>query len=244
MTVLFFLLLILLVLPLWAWLVSRIWTGSPSGVRASFFLIVPTYLWGLHYWRRERSGLGGLLVANTAALLILSAVGFKAANADSKSADRHAKTSPNMEAWCKKQNDATYDPVLQTCVENSKDEARARNQQEDVFGQLSRHLEKKGLKSEIDQSAAASASQPKLVTAEVAQITAFYFLPLSMSQPELSILLCVSEAACKKYAEDAPERGITQFVRNENLLLVLPQEPSTDERIEKLKDAFKAFKSI
>jgi hypothetical protein len=257
MTILFFLLLILLVLPLWSWMVVRIWKPSPVMARVSFILFVPAYFWGYHLWQRKESALRLIVLANLAAFIFLLLVGYKAFEsevvtvffgreyAQEKFGNKsQGKTVAEWARWCKENNDATYDPVLGTCVENNKEEALARSESNDIFGRLTGFLSKNGIKSEIDQSVSVAVLQPKIVTAEIAQVTAFYFLPLSMSQPIVSVLLCVSEAACEKYEEDAKEGGALHFVRNANLLLILPPGPIEDARIETLKDAFAKFKTV
>ncbi|MBI1889545.1 MAG: hypothetical protein HYS18_02750 [Burkholderiales bacterium] len=245
MTILFFLLLFGVVLPLWGWMVARIWKDSPAGARATFILFVPAYVWAYRLWQHQHDALRIVVIPNLIAFAIMLAAGYKTAQSVAKpdSGLSQVRTSKEWENWCKEQNDATYDPVLGTCVENNREEALARSQNTDVFGRLTRYLEKRGIKAEIDQSASAGALQPKLVTPEVAKVSAFYFLPLSMSQPIVSLVLCVSEAACAKYAEGAAERGLIQFVRNKNLLLVLPAETTEDARINALKEAFENFKA-
>lgn len=257
MAIIFFLLLFLIVVPLSLWLVASIWKTSSPGARASFLLLVPIYYWAWQERDNREIGLRPALIINLCAFVISLMVGYKAFEFEILSVfggqeyaqeKVRGKTSVRVSSedarWCKEQNDATYDPALKTCVENSKEEALARSQRSDLFGRLGRHLEKRGIKGELDTSRSANAMQPQLVTPEIARVTAYYFLPLSMSQPPVSVLLCISEAACMTYEEKAKERGAANLVRNTNLLLVLPPENAEDVRFPALKEAFLKFKPV
>lgn len=246
MTILFILLLIFLVLPLWLWLVLCIWPVSTPLARSSFFLVVPAYFWGVRHWDNPELAIKPVIAANFFAALLIILIGYKTFGADNAQQKALAQSPARSDAawaqWCKEQNDASYDPELGTCVETGKTEAVARSRDARTFERLAYHLDQRGVRGEFDESQAAGAIEPQLLTPEIAKATPFYFLPLSMSQPPISVLLCVSEAACAKFAAKAAERAIGHVELNGNLLLVTPTEEIENERIEAMKAAFQRFK--
>ena len=250
MAIRFFLLLILIVIPLSAWLAFTIWHACSPRERASFLLIVPTSYLAWKYKDKPGVNIQPALTCNLVALPILLLVAVLAfilpswnkASYDKEHAEARTRQSAEWTRWCKEKNDATYDPTLGTCVENSKAEAVARSVNANILGQLISHLGKKGIKGELDESRSVGALQARLVTPEIAKAAAFHFTPLSMSQPPVTVLLCVSESACEKYEEKAKEAGAVNLVRNANLLLVLPPETGDDSRFNALKQAFLLFK--
>ncbi len=202
------------------------------------FLVLPLWLWlATRIWCCRELTLRPVFVASLSAFALLALDGC------SEHTQEKSRTSAELEGWCKEKNDATYDPTLGTCVENGKEEALARSESKNIFVRMVQHFEKSGIKGEFDESASAAALLPQLAAPEIAKMTQYYFLPLSMSQPPLAVLLCVSEAACMKYEENARERGTTNLVRNANLLLVLPAAGAEEARISALTMAFLRFKA-
>lgn len=250
MAILFFLFLILVVIPLTAWLAITIWHACSVRERASFLLIVPTSYLAWKYRDKSEISVQPALKYNLVALtvlLLLAVLAFILPSSgkislDKEHAEARMRQSAEWARWCKEKNDATYDPVIGTCVENSKAEAVARSVNSNILGQLINHLGKKGIKGELDESRSAGVLQAQLVTPEIAKAAAFHFMPLSMSQPPVTVLLCVSEAACEKYEGKAKETGAVNLVRNANLLLVLPSDTGDDSRFSALKQAFLLFK--
>ena len=254
MIALYFLLL-LLSLPLWFWLCARIWKVSPSGAGFSFFLFFPGLYWAYKLWDDPEAKIRTAAYANIA-LFVLTVIvrlqlpedwvqrvigGTQYAQKVKKAEKK--RVSSDMERWCREQNDATYDPDLKTCVERSKKEALAQGIDKQIFSRLTTHLEKSGIKGEFDHSQ--SGTGIKLATTtEIAEVASYYFLPFSMSQPRISVLLCVSASACATFIENIKDRSIINTIRNENLILTIPWDSMEDPKIKELTAAFLDFKAM
>ncbi|MGZ3237438.1 MAG: hypothetical protein ACXWIN_03945 [Burkholderiaceae bacterium] len=253
MITLYFLLL-LLSLPLWFWLCVRIWKVSPVGAGLSFFLFFPGLYWSYKLWDDQEAKIRTAAYANIALFLLTMlvrlqlpddwmqrAIGGTQYAQKVKKAEKK-RISSDMERWCREQNDATYDPDLKTCVERSKKEALAQGIDKQIFNRLNAHLERSGIKGEFDHSK--SGTGIKLAsTSEIAEVTSYYFLPFSMSQPRISVLLCVSASACATYIENIKDRSIINTIRNENLILTIPWDSMEDPKIKELTAVFLDFKA-
>jgi hypothetical protein len=254
MTILY-LLLMLISIPAWGWLCSRIWKTSPLGAILGFFFLIPALYWTFKLWDDPEAKIHPAAYANLA-LFFLTLLVNMSLPSDWKEqlagGDRYAKrvklaekkrASADMERWCREQNDATYDADLKTCVERGKQEALAQGIDKQVFSRLAAHLEKRGIKGEFDRSK--SGTSIKLASTEqIADVASYDFLPFSMSQPRISVLLCVSASACASYIENIKERSVINTIRNENLILTIPWDSMEDPKIKELTGAFLEFKAI
>lgn len=249
-----YLLLLLLSLPMWFWLCVRIWKISPSGAKWSFFLFFPGLYWTYKLWDDPEANVKPAAFANIALVLLTIVVRLQLPDdwimrtvggeeyAQKLQKVEKKRVSSDMERWCREQNDATYDADLQTCVERNKKEALAQGADKQIFRRLTAHLEKAGIKGEFDRSKSATAIQ-LATTQQIAEVASYYFYPFSMSQPRISVLLCVSSSACASYIENIKDRSIVKTIQNENLILTVPWESVEDPKIKELTAAFLDFKS-
>lgn len=248
-------LLLLLSLPMWFWLCARIWKVSPSGAKLSFFLFFPGLYWAYKLWDDPEAQVRPAAFANIALFLLTLVVHLQLPDdwmqrviggtqyAQKVKKAEKKRVSSDMERWCNQQNDATYDADLKTCVERSKKEALAQGIDKQIFSRLTTHLEKNGIKGEFDLSKSGAAI--KLASTEqIAEVASYYFLPFSMSQPRISVLLCVSSSACASYIENIKDRSIINTIRNENLILTIPWEVMEDPKIKELTAVFLDFKAV
>jgi hypothetical protein len=248
-------LLILLSLPMWYWLCARIWKVSPSGAKYSFFLFFPGLYWAYKLWDDPEAKIRPAAIGNIALLLLIiivrmqmpadwvqQVIGGTQYAKKVKKIEKKRATS-DMERWCNENNDATYDPDLKTCVERNKKETLAQGIDKQVFSRLSKHLEHSGIKGEFDQSTSGMAIK-LATTPQIAHVASYYFLPFSMSQPRISVLLCVSASACASYIENIKDRSIINTIRNENLILAVPWDSIEDPKIKEFVAAFLDFKAV
>jgi hypothetical protein len=254
MTILY-LLLMLISFPVWIWLCSRIWKTSPLGAILGFFFLIPGLYWTYKLWDDPEAKIRPAAFANLG-LFLLTLVVNMSLPSDWKEklagGDRYAqkmkmaekkRASADMERWCREHNDATYDSDLKTCVERGKQEALAQGIDKQIFSRLAAHLEKRGIKGEFDRSK--SGVSIKLASSEqIADVASYYFLPFSMSQPRISVLLCVSSSACASYIENIKERSVINLIRNENLILTIPWDSMEDPKIKELTAEFLEFKAV
>ena len=254
MIALYFLLL-LASLPMWFWLCSRIWKTSPAGAGFSFFLFFPGLYFAYKLWDDPDAKIRTAAYANIALFVLTVIVRLQLPDdwmqrviggtqyaQKVKKAEKTRATS-DMERWCREQNDATYDPDLKTCVERGKKETLAEGIDKQVFGRLTTHLDRNGIKGELDHSQSGTAIQLASTT-QIADVASYYFLPFSMSQPRISVLLCVSASACASYIENIKDRSIINTIRNENLILTVPWDSIEEPRIKELITAFLDFKAV
>ncbi|MGZ5819319.1 MAG: hypothetical protein ACXWJD_11285 [Burkholderiaceae bacterium] len=249
-----YLLLMLLSFPAWGWLCVRIWKSSPLGAILGFFFLLPALYWTYKLWDDPDAKIHTPALANLALVLLTTLVYMqlpsdwreRLAGGDNyaqkvRKAEKK-RASADMERWCQEHNDATYDPDLKTCVERGKKEALAQGIDKQIFSRLTTHLEKNGIKGEFDHSK--SATGIKLATTnEIADVASYYFLPFSMSQPRISVLLCVSASACATYIENIKDRSIVNTIRNENLILLVPWDSMENPQIRELTAVFLEFKT-
>ena len=253
MTIAFFILLFLFGLPLWAWLVLRIRRVSKVGAILSFIFAVPALYWAWSLWNDDEAKIRAPFIALVALNIVLVAVGMKITQAQvgtllfgaeyaqeqlaAKSDGRHG----DMQRWCREQHDGDYDPDLATCVEAAKDDAQARIADHWVFGQLAKHFDQSGVKGEFDETRTTSTEQ-LLAKPGVTGVSAYDFLPLSMSQAPMAVMQCVSELACLQLETDAALLASHAMLRNRNLLLLFGPGSADDGRINQLKAAFSSFR--
>ncbi len=254
MLALYFILL-LASIPVWFWLCLRIKKVSPLGAVLSFFLGLPALYWAYKLWDDSDAKIRPPFLSYAALTILITLIGMQlpenwaqnlvqgsAKTNKLKLAAEKKQKDGAMERWCNEKNDAAYDPDLKTCVERGKSEALSKEASVDLYGRLTKHLEHSGIKGEFDHSKTA-ASVKLTATPEIASVAAYYFWPLSMSQPQVSVFLCVSESACATFVENSKDREILIMLRKGNLLLVIPVEGKDDARIKELETAFSTFKA-
>ncbi|MFC3109701.1 hypothetical protein ACFQAT_18215 [Undibacterium arcticum] len=253
MTIAIFILLSLLGIPFWAWLVLRIRRVSNLGAILPFIFAVPALYWAWRLWDDDEAKIRAPFIAVVVLNIVLAGVGMKITQAQietllfgqeavqaqvaTQSDGRHA----DMKRWCREQHDADYDVDLATCVEATTDDAQARIDDHQVFGQLAKYLDQSGIKGEFDETRTTGTEQ-LLAKPGVTGVSAYDFLPLSMSQAPMSILQCVSEIACLQLEADTGLLGSHAMLRNRNLLLLFGPDAADDARINQLKAAFSSFR--
>lgn len=248
-------LLLLTSLPMWFWLCSRIWKSSPVGAGLSFFLFFPGLFYAYKLWDDPDAKIRTAAYANIALFFltvivrlqlpedwIQQAIGGTQYAKKVKKAEKKRATS-DMERWCREQNDATYDPDLKTCVERNKQETLAQGIDKQTFSRLTAYLDRSGIKGELDHSQSGTAIQLASTT-QIADVASYYFLPFSMSQPRISLLLCVSTSACASYIENIKDRSVIKTIQNENLILTVPWDSVEDPKIKELIMVFLDFKTV
>lgn len=252
-----YLVLTLLGLPFWIWLLVRIWCVSKLGAVLTFFFVVPAFYWGYRLWNDTEANIRVPLIVSMTLNLIalplaisLNSIGIEAAMYGSahmkqkaQAAEQAKLNNPEMERWCHEQNDASFDPILGTCVEPEKSAVQARSARDNVFERLGKHLSQSGVKGEFDSSTTATIEKLKAIP-EIADVTSYHFLPLSMAQQPVLVLLCVSETACNRAENQAKGRGTNVTIRNRNLLLFVQPQALDDARVKALRKAFSGFMPV
>lgn len=250
----FYFLLLLLSLPMWFWLCSRIWKTSPTGASLSFIFFFPGLYWAYKLWDDPEAKIRASAYANLALFLLTvivrvqlpddwmqRATGGADYEQKLKQAEQKRATS-DMERWCNEQNDATYDADLKTCVERNKQQALAQGIDKHIFSRLTAYLDKSGVKGEFDHSKSGTAIKLES-TSQIAEVASYYFYPFSMSQPRISVQLCVSASACASYIENIKDSSVINTIQNENLILMVPWDAMENPRIKELTVAFSGFKA-
>lgn len=250
-----YLLLLLVSLPLWGWLCYRIWKVNPLGGILSFFFGIPVFYFVPKLWETPEARVRVAVFANIGILTLLVLVklqlpddwtqtlvkGSEYTKKARHQAERNRKNA-DMERWCQEKNDASYDPDLDTCVERDKQATLALGIDTAIFNHLAKHLAKSDVKGEIDHSK--SVASIKLAkSSQIADVASYYFLPFSMSQPQISFYLCVSASACTSFIENVKDRSIINMIPNNSLLLVVPWDSMEEPRIKELTAAFLNFKA-
>jgi hypothetical protein len=247
MFIFLFAVLILVGLPLWLWLAARISQVSNSGALLSLFLVVPAFYWTYKLWHNRRADLRVPAVANLAINLIaLPALVLYSTHYATGQARAAAvpKDNPRMTAWCREQNDAIYDPVLELCVEPTKADVLAQEKQDNSMGQLEQYLNQHGFAGALDRNATAEttalSSRP-----DIADAASYRFsLPATSAAapPPGTMLLCLSASACAHVAAKEKRDGTNIAVAQGRLLLLLAPDAIDDAQLKKLKAAMARFK--
>jgi len=252
-----YLVLTLLGLPFWIWLLACIWRVSKPGAVLTFFFVLPGFYWAYRLWDGTQENVRIPFIGSMVFNLIALPLGISLNSRDIESAmygSEHMKqkaqaaeqaqlNNPEMERWCREKNDASFDPVLGMCVEPEKSAVQARSKTDNVFGRLEQHLIQSGVKGEFDHTKTAGTDKLKAI-AEIADVTSYHFLPLSMSQLPVLVLQCVSESACNLAENQAKARGTNVTIRNRNLLLFVQPQAMDDVRVKALRKAFSGFAPI
>jgi hypothetical protein len=248
-----YIVLTLIGLSLWLWLVISIWRISKLGAMLTLLFVFPALYWAYRLWDDQEANIRTPFIINLVINLIALPVAIGTDNDNAlygaenmqkkgRAAELARRNNSEMVRWCKEKNDAIYDPVIGTCVEPDKAEVLAQSVQENVFGQLEKHLVQSGLNGELDASTTAELAKLKAAP-EIADATNYHFLPLSMAQAPITVLLCVSESACAKTERQARESGTDLAIRNRNLMLLVQPQALDDARLKILKKAFSTFRA-
>jgi len=238
-----FMILVIIGLPLWLWLASRISQISNTGALLSLFLVIPAFYWVYKLWRDRRANLRIPAIAN----LIVNFIAMPALIVYSThyATSQVAETSvpidnPQMNKWCREQNDAIYDPVMKVCVEPTKADVLALESRENMMGQLEQRLNKDGVTGALDRSATPEIDELKK-SSDVADAASFK-LSSATSQVPMQMLLCLSESACAHLVKKQQKDGSTALaIGKGKLMLLIPPDAVTDGQIKKIKTAMTNF---
>jgi hypothetical protein len=241
MTILF-MILVIIGLPLWLWLASRISQVSNTGALLSLFLVIPAFYWVYKLWKNPRARLQQAAYANLVvnfilmpALVIYST--HHAVNQVSEAAV--AKDNPYMTSWCQKNSDAVYDPVLQTCVEPTKEVVLALEKRDKLMPQLESQLNQYGIAGALDRTITPDITEFKK-QADIADAAAYQLSPAA-AHP-LYMLLCLSNSACKHQVNKLTKEGTPNIVMGKGkLLLLIAPDAMDDAQLKKVKASLASF---
>ena len=241
---LLFIILVIIGLPLWLWLASRISQVSNTGALLSLFLVIPVFYWTYKLWHNRRANLRTPAIANLIVNMIALPCLIFYSNHYAISQIREAsvaKDDPKMTHWCQEQNDAVYDPVLQVCVEPSKADVLAQEKRDNVMGQLENQLNQHAVAGELNRDITPEITTLKK-SQDVADAASYQFLPASASQHPLLMVLCISESACTHMANKQKKEGSTNIaVGKGRLLLLIAPDSVDDAQLKKIKAAMSKF---
>jgi hypothetical protein len=239
-----FVILIIIGLPLWLWLASRISQVSNSGALLGLFLVVPAFYWTYKLWHNPRANLRVPAIANLAinliALPLLILYSTHYATSQARAAAAVPKDNPRMVRWCKEQNDAIYDPVLELCVEPTKAEVLAQEQRDNAMGQLEQYLNQHSLNGALDRNATTETDAFK-ARPDIADAATYQFSPVAPSRQPALMLLCLSESACAKLATKEKKESAEIAIAKGRLLLLMAPDTLDDAQLKKLKAAMVRF---
>lgn len=242
MTILF-MILVIIGLPLWLWLASRISQISNIGALLSLFLVLPAFYWCYKLWGNKRANLRNAayanLIVNFIAMPCLVIYSGHYATTQIREASV-TKADPHMTKWCREQNDAVYDPVLQVCVEPSKADILAQEQQDNAMGQLESQLNQHGITGALDRTVTPEITELKK-QADVADAASFQLSPAT-AHP-LFMLLCLSESACTHQVNKQKKDGDANVaISKGRLMLLFPPDAVDDAQLKKIKSSMASFK--
>ncbi len=242
---------------LWLWLVIRIGKTSVIGAILTFFLGLPALYYLFRNWGDEELDIRVPFFVNLIPLVlaIVAAValpGYQDYVITAKAAEQQQqaavdKSNPEMERWCRQQNNAVYSPDHGTCVEGDpnqqQDEAAA---SDDVFDQLQEHFSASGIGSEVlevDPNAPGAgkfAQQP-----EIRRAFHFVFDSSSGVMPTMALIgECNTVQDCRALAQkmDRPDAPFA-VASNENLLFFGMLSIGDAVKMKQARKAFIAFQA-
>jgi hypothetical protein len=241
MTILF-MILVIIGLPLWLWLASRISQVSNTGALLSLILVIPAFYWVYKLWKNPRANLHNAAYANLAVnfILIPALVMYSTHYATSQVREAAvAKDNPHMTSWCQEKNDAVYDPVLQTCVEPTKDVVLAQEKRDNVIGQLENQFNQRGVAGSLDRTVTPEITEMKK-QADIADVAAYQFSPPA-AHP-IYILLCLSNSACSHQINKLSKEGSPNIAMSKGkLLLLIAPDAVNDAQLKKIKGSLASF---
>ncbi|HXA46247.1 MAG TPA: hypothetical protein VNW52_01355 [Burkholderiaceae bacterium] len=237
-----FMILVIIGLPLWLWLASRISQVNNTGALLSLILVIPAFYWVYKLWNNRRADLRIPAIANLVVNFIAmpALVVYSTHYATNQIREESvAKDNPQMNRWCQEQNDAIYDPVLKVCVEPTKADILTMEKRDNLMGQLEQTLNQRGLAGELDRSATPEIDELKK-SPDVADAANFKLSPAT-SAP-LQMLLCLSESACTHLVKKQKRDGSTALaIGKGKLMLLIAPDSVTDGQIKKIKTAVANF---
>jgi hypothetical protein len=241
----------LLSLPAAIWLIRRLWMVSPIGALLTAILLFPGLYWGYLYWNDEQAKLKIPLILNGICQLMLVVLGMQVTRHDINAfiygeqyLTAQAQTAvqsdknPDMTRWCNEEHDGAFDRQLGTCVERPKQQMA--NEESGIVNKLAAHMARHGLNIEVNINDTALHQQLKTAP-QIAEAASLYFLPFSMQQAQITLLLCVSTSACSDY-EISHQTSTQQILRNRHLLLLIPTSANKDTAISQLSKWFITFR--
>ena len=243
-------LLLLLSLGLWAWLISRIYRVSALAAGASFFLMIPALYWCYKLWNDPEAQIRAPAIANLIVTVLILFMSYQIGSAeidrftygDAVALQKHPELAPRgghgeMDEWCRKQNNGSYDHDLGTCVETARDDPAAVEARSATYTHIAAYFKQNGLDGEFDTTPS-KADDVLLAQPEIGAVASYNLYPLSMQQPVIKILLCGSEASCTDYQRNSAPT----MLRNTNLLLEIPT-PTDDAKIQRLRQIFLNYRA-
>lgn len=241
MTILF-MILVIIGLPLWLWLASRISQVSNTGALLSLFLVIPAFYWVYKLWKNPRANLQHAAYANLAVnFILMPALVMYSTHYLTKQVSEAAvtKDNPYMTRWCQENSDAVYDPVLQTCVEPSKDMVLAQEKHDNVMGQLESQLNQRGVAGALDRTVTPEITELKK-QADIADAAAYQFSPAAPHP--LYVLLCLSASACNHQINKLKKEGTPNIAMSKGKLLLLVAPDAVDAtQLKKIKASLASF---
>ena len=249
MLIVIYLLLMLLSLVLWSWLTQRIWRVNPAAAGFSFFLMFPAIYWCWKLWNDPQARIRLPAIANLLVTVALFAMSYKIGSSEMDGLKSGAQMRMKKNAvlrtddgnlemanWCRQKHHAGYDPALHACIETANADPVVVLPPTATYAQLSTYLKRNGLDGEFDQTPT-KAGAALLAKSGIAGVASFNFLPLSLQQKPITVLVCTSNLACVDYQRNAS----VPMLCNGNLLLFTP-DSADDPRITHLQMAFSKYR--
>lgn len=225
------------------WLASRISHESQVGAYTSF-LVLPAFYWTYKFWNSRRAALR-VPAAATFGMLFLTVAVALVSNHIAKSrviedADT-VKANPAMMKWCREQNDGVYDPVLKLCVEPTKADVLADEEQEHAMAAFEQYLNHEGYAGTLDRTDSAAIKALK-DSPDVADAGTYRITGQGADQAPLIVALCLSQSACTHLAaRQKKELGNGSYGKGRIMLLVPPGALS-DAQLRGMKGLMAGFK--
>lgn len=240
-----FMVLVIIGLPLWLWLASRISQVSNTGALLSLFLVVPAFYWVYKLWQNRRANLRVPAIANLIVNFIAmpGLVLYSTHYATNQISEASVpKDNPQMNRWCQEQNDAVYDPVLKVCVEPTKADILTQEKRDNLMGQLEQQLNQHGLAGALDRSTTPEIAELKNLP-DVADAVSYQFSSAGEVPHPLQMLLCLSETACTHLANKYKKDGSDKIaVGKGKLMLLIPPDAVDEARLKKIRTSVMSFK--
>jgi hypothetical protein len=238
-----FMILVIIGLPLWLWLASRISQETNTGALLSLLLVIPAFYWVYKLWNSRRANLRTPAIANLIVNFIAlpALVVYSTHYATNQVREESvAKDNPQMSRWCQEQNDAIYDPVMKVCVEPTKTDVLALEKRDNQMGQLETYLNQHGLAGGLDRNATPEIDELKK-SPDVVDAAIFKLTPAT-SQAQLQMLLCLSESACDHLVKKQKRDGSTAIaIGKGKLMLLIAPDLFADDQVKKIKKVVASF---
>jgi hypothetical protein len=245
----------IVVLGLWFWLVARIGKSSIIGAILTFFLGLPALYFLFKHWGDEELdirvpffvSLIPLALAIVAAVALPSYQDYVIASRGAKQQTAaNVKSDPELERWCRQQNNAVYSPDHGTCVDGDlsqqQDETVA---SANVFDLLQDHFAAGGIMAEVidvDENTPGAARLRQLP--QMKSVTQFIFEGSGMMPTMALIGECHAADDCRTLAQrmDRPDAPFA-VASNGNLIFMGMLAMGDAAKVTQAKRAFIGFKT-